>query len=36
MKDDKNKVPPNYVSIPIGSTVVVQQADGGTMNPWHG
>ena len=35
MKDDKNKdTPKNYVSIPIGSTVAVQQEGGGLWN--HG
>ena len=34
MKDDKNKgTPKNYVSIPIGSTVVVQREDGRIMDP---
>ena len=35
MRDDKNKgTPKNYVSIPIVSTVVVQQEDGGPLT--HG
>ena len=36
MKDDKNKgTPKNYVSIPKGSTVMVQWEDGGPWIPWH-